>query len=466
MQNPSQPQFNSPRPMSSPAAHLVSNQTPQPQPPQMSTPQLPQMIASQQNQPQRAVPTPMPMLNGAPPPGGAQPAQRPTSLNIAPLNFQYGPLTRENFTKAYFQQWVPKHPIDQSILSLDGRNIDLWALHAEVMGMNGYRCFVQQIGPNQPGQILCNLMIPPEQWPIIAGRLGFVNFPGDAREPAKSGPVVAIHLERVYKQCLQEFDSQYLRQVIHHRKMMVLGQQKANGGESGGPSMGPQGLSDIKDPKAISEIINYANSSVQELQARGVQPHIIALVEKHRDQLKSTLETQRTFAQGIQNATPQGQPRNVSNPAMNNGNPMLHPQAGMNMTSTMNGVGRPPMQPGQPPQPVNMPSTSTMAPNGQTQQQRQGGGSLLPIPATGRPTQAQTMAAIELVRRLKEENKRKSGTASVLACTNLVAQTLVSPMPAHFKFLMPRGWSTTFSLSDCIAWLRPSTRSCSTSRSV
>lgn len=230
--------------------------------------------------------------------------------------------------------------------------------------------------------------------------------------------------------------------------------------------MGPQGLSDIKDPKAISEIINYANSSVQELQARGVQPHIIALVEKHRDQLKSTLETQRTFAQGIQNATPQGQPRNVSNPAMNNGNPMLHPQAGMNMTSTMNGVGRPPMQPGQPPQPVNMPSTSTMAPNGQTQQQRQGGGSLIPIPATGRPTQAQTMAAIELVRRLKEENKRKSGTASAPACTNLVAQTLVSPMLVHFKFLMRRGWSTTFSLSDCIAWSRPSTRSCSTSRSV
>ena len=135
----------------------------------------------------------------------------------------------------------------------------------------------------------------------------------------------------------------------------------------------------------------------------------------------------------------------------------------MNMANAMNGAVEPLMRP---PQPVNMPSTSTMAPNGQTQQQRQGGGSLIPIPATGRPTQAQTMAAIELVRRLKEENKRKSGTASVLACTNLVAQTLVSPMPAHFKFLMPRGWSTTFSLSDCIAWLRPSTRSCSTSRSV
>ncbi|KAI1797459.1 hypothetical protein LXA43DRAFT_416437 [Ganoderma leucocontextum] len=410
MQNPSQTQFNSPRPMSS-TAHLVPNQTPQPQPPQMSTPQLPQMVASQPNQPQRAVPTPLPMLNG-----GAQPAQsgRPNSLantvgTITPVHFPYAALNRENFTKAYFQQWIPKHPIDQSMLRLEGGNIDLYVLHAEVMGMNGYKCAIQHPGPNQPAQILCNLSIPPDQWPIIAARLGFVNFPGDGRnEPAKSGPGVAVHLERVYKQCLQEFDAQYLRQVFHHRKMMVLGQAKANGAEnaSGGLGMPPQGLSDIKDPKALSEIINYANLSVQELQARGVQPHIIALVEKHRDQLKSTLETQRTFAQGIQNATPQGQPRNVSNPAMSNVNPMLHPQAGMNMANAMNGLGKPPMQSGQHPR-MNMPSTSTMAQNGQPQQRPGVGGGLIPIATASRPTQAQTAAAIDLVRRLKEENKRK-----------------------------------------------------------
>lgn len=380
----------------------------------MSTPQLPQMVASHPNQPQRAIPTPLPGHNGsAPPPNGAQSSQggRPNPLaNFAPVTFQYAPLSRENFTKAYFQQWLPKHPIDQSILQLEGRNIDLWMLHAEVMGMNGYQCAIQQHGPNQPGPILCNLAIPADQWPIIAGRLGFVHFPGDAREPAKSGPGVAVHLERVYRQCLQEFDSQYLRQLIYHRRMLFLGQAKANGAEnaSGVHGMAPQGLSDIKDPKAISEIINYANLSVQELQARGVQPHIIALVEKHRDQLKSTLETQRTFAQGIQNATPQGQPRNVSNAASMNGvNQMLHSQAGMNMANGMNGVGKPQMQPGQHPHSMNMPSTSTMAPNGQPQQ-RPGGGALIPIAGTtGRPTQAQTKAAIELVKRLKEENKRK-----------------------------------------------------------
>ena len=406
MQNPSQTQFNSPRPMSSQAAHLVPNPTPQPQAPQMSTPQLPQMVATQPNPPQRATPLPVP------PPGGAQPSQggRPNSLvNFAPLALQYGPLNRDSFTKAYFQQWIPKHPVDQSILQLENRNIDLYMLHSEIMGMNGYKCVMQQAGPNQPVQILCNLTIPSEQWPIIAARLGFVHFPANGAEPAKSGPGVAVHLERVYRQCLQEFDSQYLRQLVHHRKMMVLGQQsKANGAEglSGVPGMSPQGLSDIKDPKAINEIINYANLSVQELQARGVQPHIIALVEKHRDQLKSTLETQRTFAQGIQNATPQGQPRNVSNPVMGNVNPMLHAQS-MSMANAMNGVVKPSMQPGQPPQPMNIPSTSTMAQNGQPPQRTVTGGALIPIAAASRPTQAQTKAALELVMRLKEENKRK-----------------------------------------------------------
>ena len=44
-------------------------------------------------------------------------------MTVVPLNFQYGPLTRENFTKAYFQQWVPRHPIDQSILHLVGHKL-------------------------------------------------------------------------------------------------------------------------------------------------------------------------------------------------------------------------------------------------------------------------------------------------------------------------------------------------------
>ncbi|KAM5538566.1 hypothetical protein V8D89_007899 [Ganoderma adspersum] len=330
-------------------------------------PQLSQTVASQPNPTQYAAPTPSPALNH------------------------------------FRTRWVPKHPIKEHLLQLEGRDIDLWALHAEVLGMNGYQCFVQPPDASQPAQILCNLSLSPDQWAVLTAWLGFVYIPGDAGEPARSRPGAAVHVEHVYKQCLQGFDSE-----------MVLGQQTATGAESGGSSMGPQGFSGIKDPKAISEIINYTNLSIQDLQARGVQPHIIALVEKHRDQLKSTLETQRMFALGIQNTTPQGQPCNVSNPrAMNSVDPMFHPQGATETMEDPNSPDAiseiinnfanfsveqpPPMQPGSPAQPMNVP-------NGQLQQ-RQIGGALIPIAPIGRPTQAQTTDAIELVRRLKDENK-------------------------------------------------------------
>ena len=67
----------------------------------------------------------------------------------------------------------------------------------------------------------------------------------------------------------------------------------------------PSEPNSIGDLKAINEIVSHPNLSVQELQARGAQPYTTALVEKHRSQLESALETLRMFAQGVQNATPQ-----------------------------------------------------------------------------------------------------------------------------------------------------------------
>ncbi|TBU43226.1 hypothetical protein BD309DRAFT_980789 [Dichomitus squalens] len=227
-----------------------------------------------------------------------------------PLSLSYSPLTRENFTKAYFQQWIPKHPVDQTMLKVEGCEIDLYQLHYEVMSQNGYLIRSQHTAPKQPFQFVPTLVISQEQWPVIAGRLGFVNFPAYGHEPARSGPGIAVHIERAYKQCLQDFDSLYLCHLFQWRRLRTL-EQKVNGGDmSAGPSgpADPKGLSDIKDPKALNEIISYAALSAPELQARGVPDHIIALVEKHRDQLKATLQQQRDFA-NIQIAA-QGQPRN------------------------------------------------------------------------------------------------------------------------------------------------------------
>ena len=94
-----------------------------------------------------------------------------------------------------------------------------------------------------------------------------MNFPGNDHEPPRSGPTIAVHIERVYKQCLQDVDTQYLRQLFRRRRAVALG-QKVNGGDiSAGPSgvAALQGLSDIKDLMALSEIISYAALSVPEL---------------------------------------------------------------------------------------------------------------------------------------------------------------------------------------------------------
>ncbi|EJF66370.1 hypothetical protein DICSQDRAFT_49630 [Dichomitus squalens LYAD-421 SS1] len=174
------------------------------------------------------------------------------------------------------------------MLKVEGREINLYQLHYDVMSQDGFRINVT------------------DQCPVIPGRLGFVNFPGNSHEPTKSGPGIAMHIEQVYKPCLQDFDSLYLRQLFHQRRLMIL---RVNGGDmSAGPSgaTAPQGLSDIKDPRALSEIISYVALSAPELRARGVPNHIITLLEKHRDQPKATLQQHHDFAKKIQIAA-QGQ---------------------------------------------------------------------------------------------------------------------------------------------------------------
>lgn len=162
-------------------------------------------------------------------------------------------------------------------------------------------------------------------------------------------------------------------------------------------------LTDVKDPKLVNELVSYALSSVQEMQQRGVAPHLIQLVERHRDTLKSMLEQQRAFQRNIQTAAqqggvvPQGQQRNLSNTMMN-GQP-----AGMNL---QNGMRATPAGP--------QPGMSTPA-NGQPPQQMGANGAQGHSPSA-RPTAQQLHSAMEMVRRLREENKS--------TCSNVVRPIL------------------------------------------
>ena len=95
---------------------------------------------------------------------------------------------------------------------------------------------------------------------MIGARLGWVHFPGTETEPGRAGPALALHLERIYTEFLADFDQQYLRQLMNHRRL-IMQQQAAkqmananleNGVHSQNRPQGPQTLADIKDPKLMN----------------------------------------------------------------------------------------------------------------------------------------------------------------------------------------------------------------------
>lgn len=246
-------------------------------------------------------------------------------------------------------------------------------------------------------------------WPVIGAKLGFVNFPGTETEPGRAGPALAAHLEHIYKEFLLDFDQQYLKQLVQHRRQQmqqqVQQQKMAAAMDMSQPNGGsvPQSVADIKDPKLIGELVSYSASSAAELQQRGVPLHIIQLVENNRERLKSMLETQRNFSRGLQNAREQGAAqvqRNVSNPMGNgpqgsNPPPMNVPNGAAQHQKYM------PLQT----QLITMPSSYTMGPNGQPGQPQQPQQQMGP---NARPTAAQMQNAVETVKRIKEENKSES----------------------------------------------------------
>ena len=79
-------------------------------------------------------------------------------------------------------------------------------------------------------------------------------------------------------QCFLDFNTQGLRRLFYHGRAIALGQEVNGGDMSAGHSdvAAPQGLSDIKDPKAPSENNSYVALSDLTLQGYGVPTHIIS----------------------------------------------------------------------------------------------------------------------------------------------------------------------------------------------
>ncbi|KAK7051056.1 hypothetical protein VNI00_005168 [Paramarasmius palmivorus] len=119
-------------------------------------------------------------------------------------------------------------------------------------------------------------------WPIIAGRLGCVQFPG---EPPKSGPAAANQLAHVYREYLMEFDRIYMNSFVdQRRKNMMFAQHMAHN-----PI-----FTKFTAPQ-IKTLVECSDKSVHEMRMDNMPEELIRAVEEHRQQLQVLAREQSLF---------------------------------------------------------------------------------------------------------------------------------------------------------------------------
>lgn len=173
-------------------------------------------------------------------------------------------------------------------------------------------------------------------WAEIGGALGFIQFPASDTEPAKSGPAVARHLQRIYVEFLRAFDQTLMRrltsgqqraqqlQALHLATQrqtqgqspagampLSTGQNVAGAGSSQSQQLStpPSNLQEIKavlglnEPQQINDFLQYSFMTVPALQQRGVPAATIALVEKHRLMMQRFIYSHIEFRKQLQQVT-------------------------------------------------------------------------------------------------------------------------------------------------------------------
>jgi hypothetical protein len=132
--------------------------------------------------------------------------------------------------------------------------------------------------------------------------MGFVKFPGNESEPAKSGPGVAQDLAHVYKEYLAGFDQVYIQSVFESRRKMqaaAVHHAQSQLGVAGGPQAPARTFS---NPQQLQAVIRFAHTPAAELRAKGVPDNMIQLVEANRAQLQNSLKIQQQWRGNLVNS--------------------------------------------------------------------------------------------------------------------------------------------------------------------
>jgi hypothetical protein len=126
-----------------------------------------------------------------------------------------------------------------------------------------------------------------EDWHIIGGKLGFIQFHGAA---PMCGPALAEKLHHIYREYLLHFDNMYAQQW-RTRRRAVNSQQ-------------------------INMMARFAYTSVEGMRAAGVGDELIRMVESHRAKLQGFVKQQKEFSNSVlrgQGAHNQGEAPSLGN---------------------------------------------------------------------------------------------------------------------------------------------------------
>ncbi|KAF8876731.1 hypothetical protein BD779DRAFT_1559591 [Infundibulicybe gibba] len=215
-------------------------------------------------------------LSQSNPPQQSQPAQNIFSVQIPPMD-------KQNF-ETTFKNFCVNKGLKPAGLMIEHRPVDIHALHTCVMQEGGFQK-VQQAG----------------LWDVIAGRLGFVQFPGSGTQPPKSGPGVAQSLANIYTDYLVVFERMYVENVIVSGRKML--------GQPGGTGPQTPHLQANQQPNQQRPAFNarqmelLMSPTAQEFRSRGVSKKVTQVAESQRaahDQTQSiVVPTQEQLQQAL-----------------------------------------------------------------------------------------------------------------------------------------------------------------------
>ncbi|KAI6024911.1 hypothetical protein BKA83DRAFT_643231 [Pisolithus microcarpus] len=257
--------------------------SPMPAAPQNSTAVTQQVSAQRPNTlPTRSAPAPHQPTNPVPPSiaNGNQFVMRPANGQGVPHSSRVKPLDAERFESTYAQFCRSQRmTLNMRVTIAENHVVDLHKLHVEVLQEGGFMTVTQR-----------------EWWAVIGGRLGWVQFPGNEAQPARSGPAIAQQLQHTYKEHLLQFESAYMMTV---RNRTMMNQQYPQQQQQQPPTNGMVATNGrtAAMPMAPSEpqfdprlLIKLSGLTIAELRAQRVPQAIIELIERKRPQLSKREE--------------------------------------------------------------------------------------------------------------------------------------------------------------------------------